>query len=394
MNIKVAIAEELFNHGDASANETISLMAAPYCNNIPYFEGVGNFGTRVTPTEFGAARYVYVQKNKKIDELMYKDLAIVPMKENDTGTNMEPVNFLPLIPTVLLNGVSGIAIGYSTDILPRNIKDIINATINALKGKKLTRLKPSYDYNGCKVEHIEDNSWYISGDVSIENTTTVNVSNLPPELTLEKFKEKLNKMEDEGKIQDYTDNSAEFINVEVKFKREVLSKLDTEDKVIEYLKLKQKKTERIVVLNFDNKTIKQYENEIDLINDFVAWRLGWYVTRYEKMLKDDSYELNYWLALKECFDKKLPSKLSSKNSKKEIEEEVSNICKKIEIDDKQIDKISSLPSYRWAKDSYNAIVEKINILEKNIKDYKEILASDKIRKEIYLDELETLKKMF
>lgn len=390
----MAIAEELFNHGDASANETISLMAAPFCNNVPYFEGVGNFGTRVTPNEFGAARYVYVQKNKVIDELIFKDLPIVELKENDTGTNMEPITFLPLIPNVLLNGTSGIAVGWSTDILPRNIKDIINATINSVKGKKINRLKPSYDYNGCKVEHIENNSWYISGEVKIENSTTVRVVNLPPELTLEKFKEKLNKMEDENKIQDYTDNSAEFIDVEIKFKREILSNLATEEKVIDYLKLKQKKTERIVVLNFNNTSIKQYDNEIDLINDFTQWRLKWYVNRYEKMLKDDSYELQYWKALKECFDKKLPSKLSSKNSKKEIEEEVITICKNIQIDDEQVNKISSLPSYRWAKDSYNSIIEKIELLESNIKDYTEILASEEIRKEIYIEELEKLKSMF
>lgn len=367
-------------------------MAAPYCNNIPYFKGVGNFGTRVTPSDFGAARYVYVKKYKMTEELVYRDLPIVPLQENDTGTNVEPTHFLPLIPLVLLNGVSGIAVGWSTDILPRNVKDLIDSSIKVLKGKKIERLKPAYDYIGSNVEHIENNSWYIYGDLDIVNSNTVKVTLLPPDLSLEKFKEKLNKMEDDGLIQDYTDNSAEFIDVEIKFKREQLTKLDTKNKLIDFLKLKQKKTERIVVLNFDNKSIKQYDTDVELIIDFVNWRLTWYSKRYEKMLNDASFEINYWKAIKECFDKKLPSKLSSKNSKKEIESEISLICKKIELTSEQLDKIASLPSYRWAKDAYQNVLDSISNLETSIKEYEDILASDKKIKEIYISELENLKK--
>ena len=388
----LAISEELFNHGDASASDTISLMAAPYCNNIPYFKGVGNFGTRVSPSEFGAPRYTYVKKYKMTEELIYKDLSIVPLQENDVGTNYEPTHFLPLVPLVLLNGVSGIAVGWSTDILPRNINDLIDASIKTLKGKKVERLTPAYDYIGSKVSHIENNSWFIYGSLEIINTTTIKVTSLPPDVSLEKFKERLNKMEDDNLIQDYTDNSAEFIDIEIKLKREQLTKYDTEEKLIDFLKLKQKKTERIVVLNFDNKSIRQYDNDVDLISDFVNWRLSWYRNRYQKMLDDDSLELNYWKAIKECFDKKLPSKLSTKNSKKEIEEEIITICKKIDLTKEQIDKIASLPSYRWAKDSYQSVIDTILKLEDNIKIYTDYLSDDKKLKKIYIDELEALQK--
>src|SRR4051812_19466153 len=50
------ISQNIYLHSDASACETISLMAAPYCNNVPLLAGIGAFGTRVGPTDWGAPR--------------------------------------------------------------------------------------------------------------------------------------------------------------------------------------------------------------------------------------------------------------------------------------------------------------------------------------------------
>ena len=66
------ISSGLYLHGDASASGAISMLAAPYCNNIPLIEGIGAFGTRVAPVEgIGAPRYTYVKKNKAADMLLY-----------------------------------------------------------------------------------------------------------------------------------------------------------------------------------------------------------------------------------------------------------------------------------------------------------------------------------
>jgi DNA topoisomerase-2 len=122
------LSSNTYLHGDASATEAISLMAAPYCNNICLLAGVGAFGTRVGPTDWGAPRYTYVKKNAYTESLIYQDYDIIPLKENYDGSVMEPKHFLPVIPLVLLNGVSGIAVGWSTEILPRAFKDIVYST--------------------------------------------------------------------------------------------------------------------------------------------------------------------------------------------------------------------------------------------------------------------------
>jgi DNA gyrase/topoisomerase IV subunit A len=58
------INSNIYLHGDSSAADAISQLAAPYCNNVCYLEGIGNFGTKVSPTAFSAPRYTYVQRNR------------------------------------------------------------------------------------------------------------------------------------------------------------------------------------------------------------------------------------------------------------------------------------------------------------------------------------------
>lgn len=386
------ISSNLYLHGDQSAAGAISMMAAPYCNNIPLLYGIGSFGTRVAPVEgIGAPRYTYVKRGKAAQELIFPDLENVPLKENYDGSTMEPITFLPIIPTVLLNGVSGIAVGWSTDILPRKFSDLVDATIAALDGKKVKNLVPTYSYLNCDVQHIEGNSWKFEGKCSITDSSTIVVTELPPDLTLEKFKDRLNTMEEEGKINTYIDRSTDNIEVTVKFARGTIKNW-TEEQAVDFLKLSQKKSERIVVIGWNGHSIIQYQNAEALVKDFVEWRLTWYVKRYETMLINDNEELNFWKGVKMCFDGKLPSKLPKKKNKKEVEEEVASLTKSISLTEKQIDKIVGLPSYKWALDEYENVSAKITVLEDNIADYEAILNDDSLIKSIYKEELLALKK--
>ena len=385
------ISSELYLHGDASASGTISMLAAPYVNNVPYFEGIGQFGTRTAPTDVGAPRYTYVKKGAAANQLVFQDLSVVPMKENHDGSRMEPVTFLPIIPIVLLNSVSGIAVGWSTEILPRGLKDLINATIAAIDGKKVKRLIPNYEFLNVDVEHIEDNAWLFSGKIDVVSASTVRITELPPDLTLDKFKERLIKMEDDGKIKDFIDRSTKLIDIEVKFKRGGVKDW-SDEKALNFFKLKSKKTERIVVIDWSGKAIRQYESAEQVVVDFVEWRFGYYIKRYQKLLSDTSYELKFWKGIKKCFDDDLPSRLIKLKDKKSIEIEVETITKTIGLDEEQIDKIASLPTYRWAKDALQQCKDKIKELSELEKEYKRLLKNPGDIKKIFRDEVMALKK--
>lgn len=386
------ISSGLYLHGDQSAAGSISMLAAPFCNNVCYLDGIGAFGTRVAPVEgIGAPRYTYVKRGKAAMELMFPDMSIVPLKENYDGSTMEPIHFLPLIPTVLLNGVSGIAVGWSTEILPRSLKTIIDSTIKVLEGQKIKRLPPAYDSYKVSVKHLEDNTWEFTGRVEKIDASTAKVTELPPDLTLEKFKDRLNTLEDEGKINGYVDRSTKVIDVTIKFARGQIKNM-SEASLIDYLKLKQKKTERIVVIDWNNTAIRQYDSAEKLVQDFVAWRLKRYVTRYEHMQAVDDYELRFWKAVKLCFEDKLPARLESKKDRQGIESDVRTITTSLNLDDKQVDRLVTLPTYRWARDGLDHAKAKIKELEANIKEYKAILKDPERRRSIYLEELQALSK--
>lgn len=386
------ISENIYLHGDAAACDTISLMAAPYCNNIPLLNGVGAFGTRVGPNDWGAPRYTYVKKSIFTDTLIYQDYDIIPLKENYDGSVMEPKHFLPLIPLVLLNGISGIAVGWSTEILPRSLEDLIDATLAAIdEKKKLTALLPKYEYLRTQVKSLGDNQFEFTGKVEIDGSSVI-VTELPPDLSLEKFKARLNKMEDEEQIQTYIDRSTKEIHVEVRFKRGSINDWTVEN-AIDFLKLKSKNTERLVVLDYDGNNIKQYENAQELVRNFVEWRLGFYTVRYKKMISDSTYQLNWNLALKACYDQGLPAFLPKAKNKNEILEKIKTITQKITIDDDQKDRISSLPSYRWAKDAYDDVVNKIVELKATIAEYNKILSDPLKLRSIYRQEVAALKKL-
>jgi len=386
------ISENIYLHSDASACDTISLMAAPYCNNVPLLSGIGAFGTRVGPSDWGAPRYTYVKKNAFTESLIYQDYDIIPLKENYDGSVLEPKHFLPLIPLVLLNGVSGIAVGWSTEILPRSLLDLIDSTLAALDNKKkLPDLLPNYEYLGCIVRGIGDNAYEFTGKVSIDGSSII-VRELPPDLSLEKFKARLNKMEDEEQIQTYVDRSTKDIQIEVRFKRGSIAGW-TEDKAIEFLKLRSKTTERIVVLDWDGNNIKQYDNTEKLIRDFVEWRLRFYAVRYKKLIADTTYQLNWNLALKLCYDKGIPAFLPKAQNRAEIIAKICEITAKIALHDEQRDRLAALPSYRWAKDAYDEVLSRIAELTTTIVEYEAILASPDKMRAIYRQEVVALKKL-
>jgi DNA gyrase/topoisomerase IV subunit A len=385
------ISSNLYLHGDASASETISALAAPYRNNIPFIEGEGTFGTKVAPTSWAAPRYTYVKRANAGNKLVYRDLDIVPLRENYDGSTWEPETFLPIVPIVLLNSVSGIAVGWSTEILPRKLNDLIDATIAAIDGKKIKRLVPTYDYLNLDVKHLEANTWEFTGKFNRVDASTIQVTELPVDLNSEKFIARLIKMEDDGEIQDFEDASTSNIDIQIKFKRGAIKDW-SDEKIINVLKLRTKKTERIVVIDWKGDAIRQYETAEDLVKDFVEWRMGWYVKRYQKLLADTEYDLKYWLGVKACFDSDLPGKLVKMTNKASVEKEVTSVTQSIGLDDKQIDKIVSLPTYRWAKDALQQCKEKIAELKGDKKTYSDLLKSDTGIRDIFRQEVQDLKK--
>jgi DNA topoisomerase-2 len=148
-------------HPHAAPEDAVNTLAAHYGNNNALLDGIGSFGTRLEPTEYGASRYTSVKASDFAKDAFYTDIEIIPMKLNYDNTLEEPVHFLPLVPVAFLNPTSGIAIGFACDIFSRSLKDIIDCQIKILQGT-IPKKEPFVQFIPLKctaVEKTEDYRW-------------------------------------------------------------------------------------------------------------------------------------------------------------------------------------------------------------------------------------------
>ena len=116
-------------------------MAQNFSFKYPLVDGQGNWGSQDDPKSFAAMRYTE-SKLTNFANLLISELKLgtVDWQANFDGSLLEPIIFPSKIPSILLNGTSGIAVGMATDIPSHNINEIIDATIKILEEPK-TSLK-------------------------------------------------------------------------------------------------------------------------------------------------------------------------------------------------------------------------------------------------------------
>ncbi len=124
-------------HGDSAAYEAMVLMAQPFSYRYPLVDGQGNWGSQDDPKSFAAMRYTEA-KLSKFTEVLLEELGqgTVEWQPNFDGTMDEPKVLPARVPTVLLNGTTGIAVGMATDIPPHNLREIVKATIHLMENPK------------------------------------------------------------------------------------------------------------------------------------------------------------------------------------------------------------------------------------------------------------------
>jgi len=365
-------------HGEASGS--INTLAAPYGNNIPLFKGYGAFGTMLDPTAYGAARYTSVATSKFTDDVMFRDIEIIPMMPNYDDTLEEPVHFLPLVPIALLNPSEGIAVGFATNILPRALDDIISVQIAHLQGKKITtKLLPTFTPLNNVATNMEGRVAYFDGSYETINATTIRITNLPYGQSHEKVVAKLDTLCETGTVTDYTDRSKDKINIEVKFKKGVLSKMEPAD-ILKTLALTVKHNENLNVLDFTGQGVWSAE-PLDLIKKFTDWRLTWYVKRYERLRDLLKIDLQRYYDIR-CAIKNnvggMAKKIQSRSELKDVLSELGIVY---------IDYIADLPVYRFTEEENQKNEDRITEAEAQLREYEALLADPQLRVNVYVKEL-------
>ena len=114
-------------HGDSSVYDTLVRMAQPWVMRYPLVDGQGNFGS-VDGDSAAAYRYTECRLTKLSEELL-KDIDedTVDFAPNYKESSTEPTVLPSALPSLLMNGSTGIAVGMATNIPPHNLGELIDA---------------------------------------------------------------------------------------------------------------------------------------------------------------------------------------------------------------------------------------------------------------------------
>jgi len=152
-------------HGDASIGDALVVLAnkggcieqevadrktgkkhVEYLNTPYYIKKQGNFGNILTGSPAAAGRYTECALTKLAYETLFNN-DITDFVPNYDGREVEPVVLPAKVPSLLMLGSDGIAVGMSTTILPHNFNELIDAEIAALRGESF-QLFPDFQQGG------------------------------------------------------------------------------------------------------------------------------------------------------------------------------------------------------------------------------------------------------
>lgn len=205
-------------HGDAPITEALVSMA----NRGYLLDQQGNFGNIFTGDPAAAARYIETRLSPMAKETLFNPDLTQTVPSYD-GRHQEPVVLPAKIPLLLLQGATGIAVGMSTNILPHNFKELIEAEIAILEEESFTLL-PDFPTGG-----IMDASGYDKGrgkiklraKVEIRDPKTLVITEVCYGTTTESLIRSIDEAAKRGKIKidAINDFTAEKVEIEIKLPR-------------------------------------------------------------------------------------------------------------------------------------------------------------------------------
>ena len=346
-------ADAHYHHGDGSLNGAIVGMAQSFRNSLPLLEEIGQFGSLRSP-EAGAPRYISTKTTKNF-RLLYKDFELLE-RQLEEGSEIEPKFFLPIIPTVLLNGSSGIAVGFATNILNRNPIDLIDSCLRVLDGKPVGQLLPWWTEYSGPVEQVEGTNQYVMrGRYRVVNTTTVEVTELPPSITYQKYEAHLASLLEKGIIYSYEDNSSNSINYVLKFQRAVLTKLIAKKKLEQTLKMSETETENLTCLDENGKLI-EFNSIPQVVEYFTKFRLTFYDKRKAYLMERYAVELKY-LTNKARFVKLIIDGILKLNNRPKGDIMVDLLANEFDTFDGSYNYLLNMPMHSVTKETYEQLLK-------------------------------------
>ena len=203
-------------HGDASIGEAMVGLGQ---KNL-LIDTQGNWGYIHTGDPAAAPRYIEARLSKFAQEVLFNPQTTEWQLSYD-GRKREPVTFPVKFPLLLAQGVEGIAVGLATRILPHNFCELIQASINVLRNKRVDIL-PDFPTGGL-ADFTDYNGGLRGGKVRVRavieefDKKTLLIKDVPYGTTTSSLTDSIIKANDKGKIKikKVVDNTAQEVEIQV-----------------------------------------------------------------------------------------------------------------------------------------------------------------------------------
>ena len=382
-----------YHHGEASLQGTIIGMAQNYvgANNINQLHPSGQFGTRLLGGEDHASpRYIFTYLSDWNRLIFRPEDDPILTYLNDDGASIEPEYYVPIIPMVLVNGAEGIGTGFSTTVLQYNPLQIIDNLLLMMDNKSVKEMYPWFKGFKGKVEKVE-NGFNVKGNYKVDKENSkIIISELPVGTWTTKYKEYLDKLEEDKVIKGFKDkNTDETVYIEVQMTDDNLFDLIEKKKLDATLKMTTKK--HITNMHCFNKknVIHKYDNIYDILKEFYDVRLEYYTKRKLHQIDELDKELNIldW-KMKFIIGVIDGSIIVNNQTKDKIVDQLVKLDFPKLSENKSYDYLLQMPIYSLSK-------EKIDELQKKIDDLEEELEKIESTTEVarWKSELMELRKM-
>ena len=195
----IGLTMQYHPHGDAAIGDALVNMGQKEI----LIDTQGNWGDVATGAGAAAPRYIEGRLTKFSLEVVFNPQTTEWQMSYD-GRKREPVTLPAKFPLLLAAGTDGIAVGLSTKIMPHNFIELIKASIDILKGKKV-QIFPDFQ-TGAMVDVADYNGGKRGGKIKIRalieklDKDLLAIKELPYAVTTESLIESIIKASEKGKI--------------------------------------------------------------------------------------------------------------------------------------------------------------------------------------------------
>lgn len=318
-----------FLHPHSDCYGTLVNMATEWNNNVPWIAGHGNFGSSVDNP--ASSRYTEAKLTRASMDILLQDSAVWETRPNYDGSRQEAVMFNTALPSVLLNGDSGIAVGFATRLAPHGLKSVVEAVKLICKEAKTEKVElenlrksrqtllPDFP-TGCDIVQDEQLDAYTrtgSGNIRClakleqgvqkrqrgKDLVSLTFTHLPPGTNPEKIGDQIKTELDKGRIigitgvNDLSDLSGDRIEVVLKNGTNVDL---VKKQLYRYTDLDLKYSAKTLVIDGANPVEL---SPVEIVKKWVDWRIGRLKAKFERELDLKSKRAHILVGLLKAINK-------------------------------------------------------------------------------------------